>query len=56
MLDELQNEPIWNREFEPDEPIFQDIIKTTWPDMEDQHMVKPQHTINCRRYSLTGYG
>jgi hypothetical protein len=56
MLDELKDEPVWAREFEPDKPIFKDIFKTTWPDMEDGSMLKPQHTLACKRYALTGYG
>jgi hypothetical protein len=56
MLEDLKNEPIWTREFEPDEAIFKDIFKTTWPDLEEDVLVKPKHTLACKRYAMTGYG
>jgi hypothetical protein len=45
MLDELKCETVWMREFEPDEPIFKSIFRTTWPDMEEQGLVKSHHTL-----------
>ncbi len=56
MLDQLDGEAIYTREFEPQENLFRDIYKTTWPELEERYLIKPRHTIGTQRYELTGDG
>jgi hypothetical protein len=37
MLKELGNEPISDKEFEPDTDIFKDIIPTTWHGLVERY-------------------
>ena len=56
MLKELDGAAIYTREFDVEEPIFQDIFRTTWRDLEKMYCVEPHHTLHAHRYYLTGEG